>query len=58
LMKFKTELEDLPFYVIPIRHHFLFNEEEKFNSAVIKFIEETKIVPVSSPGLASAQANH
>jgi tetraacyldisaccharide 4'-kinase len=38
LVKFKTELSDLPLYVIPVRHHFLFSEEEKFNQLVINFI--------------------
>ena len=49
LMKFKTVLEDLPFYVIAIRHHFLFEEGEKFNGSVIKFIEEFKPHEVSNP---------
>lgn len=48
LMKFKTELEDLPFYVISIRHHFLFGEGEKFNRAVIKFIEEFQTGAIKS----------
>ncbi len=42
LMKFRSELERLPIYVIPIRHYFLFGGEDKFNEAVIKFIEEFK----------------
>src|SRR5947207_795402 len=42
LMKFKTELETLPIYVIPIRHHFLFGEEEKFTEAVVGFIKNFK----------------
>lgn len=40
LMKFRAELEALPMYVIPIRHHFLFGEEGKFIGTVTKFIEE------------------
>ncbi|HEV8284950.1 MAG TPA: tetraacyldisaccharide 4'-kinase [Chitinophagaceae bacterium] len=39
LMKFRSELESLPIYVIPIRHYFLFGEEEKFINTVAKFIE-------------------
>ena len=39
LMKFKTELETLPVYVIPIRPYFLFGEEEKFTEAVINFMK-------------------
>lgn len=42
LMKFKNELERLPVYVIPISHHFLFEEETKFIEAVTKFIKEFK----------------
>jgi tetraacyldisaccharide 4'-kinase len=42
LMKFKAELETLPIYVIPIRHHFLFGEKGKFVDAIIKFIAEFK----------------
>ena len=42
LLKFETELEQLPFYVIPIHHSFLFNEGHKFNEIVIKFIENFK----------------
>ena len=42
LMKFSNELEALPIYVIPIRHHFLFGEEEKFVACIINFIEDFK----------------
>jgi len=42
LMKFRAELEELPMYVIAIRHYFLFGEEEKFIKAVTKFIDEFK----------------
>jgi tetraacyldisaccharide 4'-kinase len=38
LVKFNSELVDLPLYVIPVRHHFLFGEAEKFNELVIEFI--------------------
>jgi len=38
LMKFRSELSDLPLYVIPVRHHFLFSEGEQFNQLVINFI--------------------
>jgi tetraacyldisaccharide 4'-kinase len=38
LVKFDRELSDLPLYIIPIRHHFLFGEAEKFNELVINFI--------------------
>jgi tetraacyldisaccharide 4'-kinase len=42
LTKFKTELESLPLYVIPIRHHFLFGEEEKFLGNIVQFISDFK----------------
>lgn len=38
LIKFNTDLADLPLYVIPVEHHFLFGEAEKFNELVINFI--------------------
>jgi len=50
-MKFKTELESMPVYVIPIRHYFLFNEEEKFANQVIQFIETFKPSSESKIGL-------
>jgi tetraacyldisaccharide 4'-kinase len=39
LVKFGAELETMPVYVIPIRHHFLFDEGEKFNTQVETFIK-------------------
>jgi tetraacyldisaccharide 4'-kinase len=38
LVKFDAELTNLPLFVIPVRHDFLFGEEEKFNELVIDFI--------------------
>jgi tetraacyldisaccharide 4'-kinase len=38
LVKFDRELADLSLYVIPVKHDFLFGEEEKFNELVINFI--------------------
>jgi len=38
LVKFDNELTDLPLFVIPIRHDFLFGEETKFNELVVHFI--------------------
>lgn len=40
LMKFQNEINDLPLYVIPIEHKFMFNEENVFNDLVVKFIQE------------------
>lgn len=42
LFKFSEHIAGLPLYVIPVRHHFLFNENEKFNGQVINFIEKFK----------------
>jgi len=42
LEKFNTEIAGLPFYVIPVRHHFLFNEGEQFDRLVINFIQDFK----------------
>jgi tetraacyldisaccharide 4'-kinase len=38
LAKFKEELEDLPLFVLPIRHRILFNQEEQLKRSVIDFI--------------------
>ncbi len=38
LIKFKKQLVDLPLYVLPVKHKFLFNEESIFNNLVIDFI--------------------
>ena len=38
LVKFKTEITDWPLYVIPVRHHFLYGEGDRFNQLVINFI--------------------
>ena len=43
LSKFGNELQGLPVYVIPIRHHFLYGEKEKFNSKIESFIKNFKI---------------
>ena len=39
LEKFVNELRDFPIYVIPIKHAFLFAEENKFRSAITAFIK-------------------
>jgi tetraacyldisaccharide 4'-kinase len=51
LMKFKAELESLPIYVIPIRHHFLFGETEKFINTAVKFVEEFKPATAEERGI-------
>ncbi|MBC7946610.1 MAG: tetraacyldisaccharide 4'-kinase [Chitinophagaceae bacterium] len=39
LVKFNSELADLPLYVLPVRHHFLFGEADQFNELVVNFIK-------------------
>ena len=43
LMKFNDELRDIPLYVLPVKHKFLFYEGEKFDKCVIDFIENFKL---------------
>jgi len=38
LQKFELELNNFPVYVLPIEHHFMFNEGEQFNKIIINFI--------------------
>ena len=40
LHKFDEELKNLPLYVLPVKPHFLFGEEENFNQAIQKFIHQ------------------
>ena len=42
LAKFENELKDLPVYVFPIRHKFLFGEEDQFNQIIRLFVEKYK----------------
>jgi len=42
LVKFEQELKDLPFYVIPIEHEFLFGEAPLFDNLVKAFIHNFK----------------
>lgn len=42
LAKFTRELTELPLYVIPIRHFFLFDEAGKFNQLITDFIRNFK----------------
>lgn len=42
LLKFDSELHNLPLYVIPIEHRFLFNEGRMFDDIVINFIQNFK----------------
>lgn len=38
LVKFESEVAALPLFVLPVRHHFLFNEGNQFDSLVENFI--------------------
>jgi tetraacyldisaccharide 4'-kinase len=42
LIKFRQELEDWPFYVLPIEPRFLFGEQPRFTDLIIKFITNFK----------------
>ncbi|HUC80231.1 MAG TPA: tetraacyldisaccharide 4'-kinase [Flavisolibacter sp.] len=42
LLKFSSEIDGMPFYVMPIEHKFLFNEEQLFLREVTGFIENFK----------------
>ena len=42
LLKFSNEMAQLPLYVMPIEHKFLFNEEQLFLNEVTGFIENFK----------------
>ena len=39
LEKFKNELYEFPIYVLPIKHHFLFNEGQTFIDNLVSFID-------------------
>lgn len=40
LAKFREQLNEVPVYVIPLQHHFLFDEEERFLSLVRNYIND------------------
>lgn len=42
LVKFEQEINDIPFYVMPIEHKFLFHQETEFTDFVITFIQNFK----------------
>jgi len=42
LLKFCSEMNGMSFYVLPIEHKFLFNQENEFNDIVIRFIQNFK----------------
>jgi tetraacyldisaccharide 4'-kinase len=42
LLKFAEEIKELPFYVVPVRHRFLFDEGPAFDKRVTDFINDFK----------------
>lgn len=45
LLKFREELTQLPVFVLPVRHRFLFNEGPLFDKKVLDFITDFKKTP-------------
>lgn len=45
LVKFESELKELPFYVLPICHKILFSREEAFNKQVMDFVLKQRTNP-------------
>jgi tetraacyldisaccharide 4'-kinase len=43
--KFNAEIADLPLYVLPIRHKFLFDEGRQFDQMLISYIRNFKFLP-------------
>lgn len=44
LVKFGDEISNVPLYILPLEHHFLFDETEKFLTVVNGFIKDFKLV--------------
>ena len=42
LMKFQQEIDGMPFYVLPIEHQILFNQEHEFMERILTFINNFK----------------
>jgi tetraacyldisaccharide 4'-kinase len=42
LFQFENELKDLPIYVLPMAHHFLFGDETKFENEILDFVNSFK----------------
>ena len=43
LAKFESELRQLPVYVLPMTHRFLFGEETAFEKRVVEFVESYQL---------------
>ena len=50
LIKFKEELKDMPLYIVPVKHSFLFDQAEQFNTLVIDFISNFKMRETNAEG--------
>ena len=48
LTKFSNELIDLPLYVLPVKHRFLFDDTEQFNQLVMDFVQNFSFNPDES----------
>ncbi len=44
LAKYESELKQLPIYIIPMRHKFLFGGEYEFEKSIISFVDSYKVV--------------
>lgn len=42
LMKFAEELKDVPMYVLPVKHRFLFDDTEMFNKLILDYVKNFK----------------
>lgn len=42
LLKFRSEINGMPFYVIPIEHKFLFSQGAEFTDSIVQFIQNFK----------------
>lgn len=42
LLKFYDEIKNVPFYVVPVKHQFLFNQGAEFDQLIIDFIRNFK----------------
>lgn len=43
LKTFSAQLQELPIYVIPVRHEILLNEKEAFDNLILRYVEKTLI---------------
>lgn len=45
LVKFNSEIAGWPIYVIPVRHHFLFDEGDRFDQSLVNYIRDFEKLP-------------